>query len=263
MERISDNLHFYRYEFKYLLLKERLGRVTEVLDNHLSRDRHCSTDGDYPIRSIYFDSPSMRWYHEKRDSLEKRYKYRLRSYSHIDDGLSSPLYLELKGRDGSLVVKHRVRLPSEFFQNGLGGGASWLRQLLYRTSPGNNVAERFVAQSFRYHLSPCVITDYRRAAWEDHTNPDFRATIDTRSTAWRTSWHGLPQGIPVHITGGGGIVEIKFRYRIPFWFQRLVREMELERISLSKFQRAVEAVYLDHNGTRLNRLIERRTACLY
>ncbi|MCK5131651.1 MAG: polyphosphate polymerase domain-containing protein [Candidatus Sabulitectum sp.] len=263
MERLPENLHFYRYEFKYILGSDRLARVTEVLDNHLSRDRHCSENGDYPIRSVYFDSPDMRWFHEKRNGLEKRFKYRLRTYSHLDAGFSSPLYLELKGRDGSLVIKHRVRLPIEEFTGGIGGGANWLRELLFETSPGNNVAERFIAQSFRYRLAPSVITDYNRAAWEDHTNPDFRATIDTASTAWRTSWEGLPEGIPAQIIPSGGIVEIKFRYRIPFWFQRLIREMELTRISCSKFQRAVEAVYLDHDGTRLNRLIERRIACLH
>lgn len=263
MERIAENLHFYRYEFKYVLEGAQLNRVIEILDNHLSRDKHCGENGDYPIRSVYFDSPDLRWYHEKKDGLEKRFKYRLRTYSQRKSGYSSPLYLELKGRDGSLVIKHRVRMPIDRFKEGIGGGAGWLRELLYETSPGNSVAERFIAQSFRYRLAPSVITDYNRAAWEDHTNPDFRATIDTASTAWRTSWKGLPEGIPELIVPSGGIVEIKFRYRIPFWFQRLIREMDLTRISVSKFQRAVEAVYLGHDGTRLNRLIERRIACLH
>jgi len=263
IERIPENLHFYRYEFKYVLNGDRLSSLAKVLDNHLCRDEHCGENGDYPIRSIYFDSPDMRWFHEKKNGLEKRFKYRLRTYSHGDSGYAHPLYLELKGRDGSLVIKHRVRLPVEEFSGGIGGGAGWLRELLYKTSPGNNVAERFIAQSFRYRLAPSVITDYKRAAWEDHNNPDFRATIDTASTAWRTSWNGLPEGIPEEIIPGGGIVEIKFRYRIPFWFQRFVKEMNLSRISISKFQRAVEAVYLNHDGTRLNRLIERRIACLH
>jgi hypothetical protein len=205
----------------------------------------------------------MRWFHEKRDGLEKRFKYRLRVYSYTETGYSEPLYLELKGRDGDLVIKHRVRLPVVEFHNGISGGGSWLRNLLYETAPGNYVAERFIAQSFRYRLAPSVITEYHRSAWEDKDHSDFRATIDTATTAYRTSWNGLPEGIPVQIIPDGSIVEIKFKYRIPFWFQRLIREMDLTRISVSKFQRAVEAVYLDHNGTRLNRLIERRISCLH
>ncbi len=263
MARTQEHLHFYRYEFKYIMSNGSIDRLTSELDRNLSRDAHCKADGHYPIRSVYFDSPDMRWFHEKRDGLEKRFKYRLRTYSHHAGGFDSPLFLELKGRNGALVVKHRVKLLSSDFDKGLSGGASWLRNLLYDNHSGNSVAERFIAQSFRYRLSPSVITDYRRAAWEDSSNPDFRATIDTATTAWRTSWAGLPEGIPVEILPGGGIVEIKFRYRIPFWFQRLVREMSWSRVSCSKFQRAVEGVYLHHDGTRLNRMIERSRTCLH
>lgn len=263
MKPIPENLHFYRYEFKYILSYDRLEVITNLLDKHLVRDKHSGATGDYPIRSVYFDSPSMRWFHEKRNGLQKRFKYRLRTYSHSADSFSPPLYLELKGRDGSMVIKHRVRLEIDNFVNGIPFGSNWLRNFLYKTTAGNSVAERFIAQSFRYQLAPSVITDYRRAAWEDYTNPDFRATIDTESTAYRASWNGLPTGNPRLIIPSGGIVEIKFRYRIPFWFQRCIKEMDLERISCSKFQKAVEAVYLENNASRLDRLIERRIACLH
>lgn len=263
MDHTPEHLHFYRYEFKYVLTTDLLSAITAELDRRLARDRYCRADGSYDIRSVYFDSPDMRWFNEKRNGLEKRFKYRLRTYSHNSCGFSYPLFLELKGRNGALVVKHRVKLPVDSFSNGIDGGASWLRELLFETNTGNSVAERFIAQSFRYRLSPSVITDYSRAAWEDYTNPDFRVTIDTATTAYRTSWHGLPRGLPAEIIANGGIVEIKFRYRIPVWFQRLIREMELNRTSCSKFQKAVEAVYLSDNGSRLNRMIERSKACLH
>jgi len=263
METLSEHLHFYRYEFKYLLSGGQLLRMETELDRHLSRDVHSEADGHYHIRSVYFDSPDMRWYHEKKNGLQKRFKFRLRTYSHSADGFRDPLFLELKGRNGALVIKHRIKLPVARFESGIPDGAGWLRELLYSDFSGNSVAERFIAQSFRYHLSPSVITDYTRAAWEDVSNPDFRATIDTRSTAFRTSWHGLPLGFPSEIIPHGGIVEIKFRYRIPLWFQRLVREMGLNRVSCSKFQKAVEAVYLADNGSRINRLTERSIACLH
>lgn len=262
MEPAHEHLHFYRYEFKYILPKDLLQTVAAGLDRHLSRDIHCRENGCYNIRSVYFDSPDMRWFHEKVDGLEKRFKYRLRAYSHFDTGFLDPLFLELKGRNGALVIKHRVKLPHLEFADGLTGGTWRLRALLDNDFQGNSVAERFIAQSFRYRLSPSVITDYTRAAWEDAANPDFRATIDDFTTASRASRQGLPLGIPEEIIPGGGIVEIKFRYRIPFWFQRTIRELGLERVSCSKFQRAVEAVYLNRTENRLNRLVERSKACL-
>ena len=263
MGSVPEHLHFYRYEFKYVLSNGHLATVATELDRHLSRDVHCADTGRYHIRSVYFDSPDMRWFHEKRNGLEKRFKYRLRAYSHGAHGLGDPLYLELKGRNGALVIKHRVKLPPSVFSEGMEGGTWELLEVLGNEFPGNSVAERFIAQSFRYRLSPSVITDYSRAAWEDDSNPDFRATIDDASTAFRACRMGLPRGIPEEIIPGGGIVEIKFRYRIPFWFQRIIREMGLERVSCSKFQRAVEAVHLGHDGNRLNRLVERSKACLH
>ncbi|PIE51832.1 hypothetical protein CSA37_09740 [Candidatus Fermentibacteria bacterium] len=263
MPKLPEHLHFYRNEFKYILHGESIQVITRELDRHLSRDVYCRQDGHYDIRSVYFDSPGLRWFNEKRDGLKKRFKYRLRTYSHSEKGFDYPLFLELKGRNGALVIKHRVKLPIDQFSEGIKEGSSWFRELLYRYSPGNKTAERFIAQSFRYRLAPSVITDYRRAAWEDSANPDFRATIDTETAAWRTSWQGLPAGIPREILPCCGIVEIKFRYRIPFWFQRLVREMGLVRVSCSKFQKAVEAVYLSDSSSRINRMVERSTACLH
>lgn len=259
----GEHLHFFRYEFKYLLPSPQLHILTRELDRRLSRDIHSREDGHYPIRSIYFDSHSMRWFREKQDGLHKRFKFRLRNYSHSIDRFSHPLFLELKGRNGSLVVKHRVLLEPDGFQEVLSEGASALRNLLYLSYSGNMVAERFIAQSFRYRISPSVITDYRRAAWEDPSNPDFRATIDTETTAWRSSPMGLPRGIPREIVPEAGIVEIKFRYRIPVWFQRLIRDMGLVRVSCSKFQRAVESVFLAGDGELLDRAVERSKACLH
>ena len=261
MTTVPEHLHFYRYEFKYILSSSALKVVAAELDRHLSRDVHCRENGHYPIRSVYFDSPDMRWFHEKRNGLEKRFKYRLRAYSHHVGGFEDPLYLELKGRNGALVIKHRVKLPHLDFSEGLTGGTWRLRDLLSSDFLGNNVAERFIAQSFRYRLSPSVITDYTRAAWEDVSNPDFRATIDDATYAFQACRLGLPRGNPEEIIPGGGIVEIKFRYRIPFWFQRIIRELGLDRVSCSKFQRAVEAVYLGNAGSRINRLVERSKAC--
>jgi len=263
MTAVPEHLHFYRYEFKYILSNGALKTVAGELDRHLSRDIHCKDNGHYHIRSVYFDSPDMRWFHEKRNGLEKRFKYRLRTYSHCASGFENPLYLELKGRNGALVIKHRVKLPHADFSEGLTGGTWRLRDLLMSDFRGNNVAERFIAQSYRYRLSPSVITDYTRAAWEDISNPDFRATIDDATNAFRASRLGLPHGSPEEIIPGGGIVEIKFRYRIPFWFQRIIRELGLEMVSCSKFQRAVEAVYLGNTGSRINRLVERSKACLH
>lgn len=81
-----------RHEYKhiinygdYLALKSRLG-VFMKTDEH-------SIDGQYKIRSIYFDDMNDSCYQDKINGVNKRSKYRLRYYnndlSYIDDNITT------------------------------------------------------------------------------------------------------------------------------------------------------------------------------
>ena len=83
----------FRYELKFLLnesqaqiLKQRLSLIMEPDGN--------SIDGNYFIRSLYFDDVNSTAYYEKIDGLEEREKYRIRYYN-FD---RTYIMLELKGK---------------------------------------------------------------------------------------------------------------------------------------------------------------------
>jgi hypothetical protein len=259
MDRTITRLHFHRFEFKYLIRGEVLERIERELALRMQRDAHSGPDGSYPIRSIYFDSLNFRWLGEKKAGLSDRYKFRLRTYDQ-GDRYTDPVFLELKGKSDVLVYKHRQILEASSLADSLSAGMTGFTDYIL-AGEFNRIGESFVHHVFRMRLSPSVVVDYRRTAFENRANPDFRVTIDRDIKASMASGSGLPAGHPVRLADGLAVLEIKFRYHLPAWFHRVIEECELWRRSYSKFERGTDAVYNADRTGRLNRMLERKTAC--
>lgn len=257
----APKLHFHRYEFKYLVGGEKLAAVLRELELRLQRDVHSDRTGSYFVRSHYFDTDAFDIYHEKVAGLRERYKFRLRNYS-AGTEFSDPLFLELKGKVDNLVHKHRMVLEARRVETALTSDTTALAELILECGTMNGTGSRFVFDVFRKRISPSVIVDYQRTAFENSADPDFRATLDREILAIRAGHDGHPRGPARLITRDLQILEIKFRYRIPRWFHRLIQELQLERLSISKFAVATELSYMADRHAGLNRILERRTACL-
>lgn len=253
-------LHFHRYEFKYLLRPSEEERVRTELDRRMERDEHSSSSGYYFVRSHYFDSAGLVCYREKVNGHRRRHKFRLRMYSQ-SDVFRDPLFMELKGKDDMLVYKHRMPLGAEGVASAIAGGRSTMADLVTGSPGANGVADSFVFDLFRRGLFPSVVVDYRRTAFQHRADPDFRATLDTRVIARRCDRAGLPAGRPRDLASPFSVLEIKFRYRLPAWFHRLIQDMELRRQSFSKFSVATRRVYVDDQAGMLDRLMERGFTC--
>jgi len=253
-------LHFHRYEFKYLLRPFEEAKILAELDLRMDRDEYSSSEGDYFVRSHYFDSTSLCCYREKVNGHKRRHKFRLRMYEKAD-GFRDPVFMELKGKDDMLVYKHRMPLQAEELAPALGRGRGAVATMVTECPGANGVAHSFVFDLFRRGLSPSVVVDYRRTAFEHRADPDFRATVDSRVLARRCDRNGLPVGRPQDLVSPFSVLEIKFRYRMPAWFLRLIQEMELGRQSFSKFSLGTRRVLIDDPAGSLDRFIERGVSC--
>lgn len=67
-----------RHEYKhslnytdYILLRDRLKRT-------MQRDSHADKNGEYRVRSLYFDTPGDKALREKIDGVDRREKFRIR-----------------------------------------------------------------------------------------------------------------------------------------------------------------------------------------
>ena len=88
-------MYINRSEYKYLLPLKDACELQHKLELLLQRDAHC-LQAPYRIRSLYFDTPDNRDYHENLAGLECRRKIRLRTY---DPGADT-CKLELKEKKG-------------------------------------------------------------------------------------------------------------------------------------------------------------------
>jgi hypothetical protein len=254
MESHLRKLHFHRYEFKYTISGEVADTVLSTLETRMERDSHSSSEGSYFVRSLYFDTSTFAYHRQKEDGLHSRYKFRIRSYS--PDPVD-PVFLELKGKQDCLVYKHRHVMPFRGFPEAMAGGMGRLCSFVMESPGCNGVGRHFVADCFRNRLSPSVLVDYCRTAFENRANPDFRATIDRNVTAWKAGRDGSPTGPPEDLSPGFDVLEIKFRYHLPGWFHRLAQGLELTRVSFSKFYNAGDRLWMANTGSRLNRMVER------
>jgi hypothetical protein len=254
MDVVPEKLHFHRYEFKYLVSGDRGNAVVSALERRMERDSHSAPDGSYHVRSMYFDTADFAYHREKESGQHSRHKFRIRSYG---TDACSPVFLELKGKHDCLVYKHRQSVEENGLGEALEAGTGALCDFITGSGCCNGVGLHFAADCFRRRLSPSLVVDYRRTAFENRANPDFRATLDTGVRAWRARRNGAPTGIPRDLSPCFSVLEIKFRYRLPSWFHRLAQNLDLDRVSYSKFHRAGERLWMNDASSLLDRMIER------
>ena len=155
-----------RIEYKYLMNKGDAPLLRQLLQPHTVLDEYSNImpDKEYTVRSIYLDSASFEYYHEKISGIRLRRKLRIRGYNERTD--DSYVFLEIKRKNGPAIYKHRAKV---FFRN--------LPDLMrtgdinrYLASTGTSSkmledAQRFFYQMYKRNLRPVVLIDYEREAF--------------------------------------------------------------------------------------------------
>ena len=90
----------YRHEWKHEISRTDLLALRQRLRAVASPDPHA-VDGQYKIRSLYFDNAADKALREKLDGVSRREKFRIRYYN----GDTSVIRLEKKSKLGGLGNK--------------------------------------------------------------------------------------------------------------------------------------------------------------
>jgi len=231
-----------KQEYKYLVPNTLLDAVRSDMMPFLKRDPYTEENGEYLVRSIYYDTPRLNCYVEKIEGLKVRRKYRVRGYnSGSKNGL---VFLEIKRKYGSYISKNRSPLKKNNLEN-IFSDPDIERNIL---SLSNNGIEKEDAQRFFYHyyrhgLRPIILVVYDREAYLSKFASTLRITLDKNlrsvaSPSLNQLWtnEGMRYAMSRYF-----IMEVKFHTGLPDWLRAMITKYRLPRMALSKYTICIDS----------------------
>lgn len=204
---------------EYISLSRRLSEV-------LQRDKNCTHNKDYMVRSLYFDSYDDECLYEKLSGLMFRKKYRIRIYN-FDTQVAK---FEIKTKHNNQIHKESAFIKRESVDQIIRGNYSEL--IKYNDITLNKIFTRFLLKGYK----PKVIVDYNREAY---TFPFFnlRITFDKKITSntnnyeiFSSKLHMLPIVFENKI-----LLEVKYIDILPNYIRDILQLRSFERLSFSKY----------------------------
>ena len=214
------------FERKFLLPEEAIPHLLRCARQHLAPDKHAnSLSGEgYTVNSLYFDDEQLGTYHAL--GPEKPPKYRVRRY-----GDSDTLFLERKSKPEGKVRKHRTLIPT-----------TELGYLTHEALSTEWEGHWFYHHLHHWHLRPICFVSYQRIARVGSIEGQFvRFTLDRELFCSPAEAVEIPR--PLNGKGrkiDAIIAEVKFEHTLPLPFAKVIMELGLEPVLISKYQKGVE-----------------------
>lgn len=234
---------FRRVEKKYIVNELQYHKIKEHILDHMKEDKY----GKSTICNIYFDTDN---YDLISHSISKPYfkeKIRLRSYN--IPAPDSKVFLEIKRKYDGVVGKRRIEMKLSDFYKYINDSDSF--------ESSNIQIKKELDYYFKlYNLKPAMYVSYKREAYYETNNSDFRLTFDSEIIS-REYDLNLEKGVyGKDILGKGKyIMEVKTLGALPKWFVNILNEASILPGSFSKYGEAYKEFILKPS-------IERRQAFL-
>lgn len=216
----------FRYENKYIITTADYLTLSTRLKALMSPDKNVvDENGEYFIRSLYFDDEFQTGLTDKREGALMREKFRIRFYN-LD---KSFIRLESKQKHNFLTKKESARLTYEEVKKILDGDIWEL------FDSENELIRNFYLKSRLRHLRPKVIVDYVREAY---TFGDVRVTFDKniRSANYQTGLFSSGLATLPCLPSNQMILEVKYDEELPYAVKRLLQPLAASQTAFSKYE---------------------------
>ncbi|WWR17049.1 polyphosphate polymerase domain-containing protein [Lachnospiraceae bacterium JLR.KK008] len=217
----------YRHELKYRIGPADYFAIRQRLRPVMKPDEHAGADGQYVIRSIYFDNMDDKVLREKINGISKREKFRIRYYN--DD--FSFLMLEKKVKWNSLCLKVGVRLTEDECRRILSGNTGWMKEHSF------GLVRELYCKMNSQQLRPRVLVSYVREPYV-YTAGNVRVTFDSciRSTLFHRDFlEQTVRDISVADNPGEMTLEVKFDAFLPEVIRMLLQTGGIRQQAYSKY----------------------------
>jgi hypothetical protein len=111
-----------RHELKHIISYSDYLKLRAALRAALQYDNHVDANGEYLIRSLYFDTPNDKALREKIDGVNRREKFRIRRYGNDINFIR----LEKKSKINDLCYKVSLPISAEEVWRLQHGDLSWM-----------------------------------------------------------------------------------------------------------------------------------------
>ncbi|MBR2571322.1 MAG: polyphosphate polymerase domain-containing protein [Clostridia bacterium] len=215
-----------RHELKYFISAADARVLARHLASVLRRDIHAGENGEYSIRSLYFDDFRNSAYRDKVDGAPERAKYRLRIYNGSDE----VIFLEKKKKMGDLIRKSDVRITRRLAEQLIDGNPAGLA-----ASQSPLLRDMFVQMRVNL-LRAKVIVDYEREAFTFPAE-NVRITLDKRvrsGLACVDLFDPQIATVPVY-PASQTVLEVKYDRVLPDFLPPILSLIPAQRSAISKY----------------------------
>lgn len=221
-----SNLKVFRHELKYFINYQEYISLSNKLKHLMKRDKYADPNGNYHIRSLYFDDYNDTALFEKQLGILNRKKYRMRIYNLSDDVIK----LEKKSRRGQYIYKESFSLSREQADNILNSNYEFLLDL------DNTLARQFYLDIKTKLFRPKVIVDYIREAYILDYNR-IRITFDKYLKTGLGETRLFDESLPVisAVDEPCFILEIKYNNFLPDYLKSALQIQSHQRQAISKY----------------------------
>lgn len=182
-------------------------------------------EGRYFIRSLYFDTPSDRALREKLDGVDRREKFRLRTYN-LDPSL---IRLEKKSKRDGLGRKQQAVLTAGQAQKIVDGDLDWM------AGCGDPLIQELYCKMRTLLLRPRTIVDYDREAFVFPAG-NVRVTLDSNiRTGLANTGFLSPNCVTVPAGDAGTVLEVKWDGFLPEVIRMAVQLQDRRASPFSKY----------------------------
>lgn len=214
-----------RYELKYVISPIQYMLLKSRLKPFVPPDEHAGEDGDYFIRSIYFDSGNYDALSEKTEGVLNRRKYRLRFYN----GDSQSCSLECKAKASTRIEKTAVPVTQKEVECLLKAEGN-----LEACQPESLLGELQILIRNK-DFKPVVVVDYLREAYV-HPLSNLRITFDKEVAAGTVKDCLTKQRCISNVLPEGQMVlEVKYDRYIPEHISHVLSSIRPVQTAVSKY----------------------------
>jgi hypothetical protein len=241
----EQSLQSSRYEYKYYVDEGRARAIRSFVESYLEPDEFLIRFGGigYPVCSLYLDNSGLLLYDQTMQGQKNRFKLRIRFY---DNNPENPAFLEIKRRETDVIKKKRAPVTRDGARRVLEGYPA-TPDLLFGckyTPKALDALYEFCQLRDRIAATGCTYVYYHRQAYVSPGSSQARVTFD-RQLEGGIYVPGTELAIPTDSARPkleGVVLELKFTDRFPNWMETLAEDFNLQRISVPKYVKCVDAL---------------------